>query len=85
MKGEEAREKEYARQRQALVEKSEAMKSKAADEVGMIRNSASLMPRNFSAPDVFEKTGANGANYNSDDDCIMTEPALSRINDPFEP
>ena len=43
--------------------------------------------RTFSAPDVFENIGGNGADGGliDEEDIIMTEPALSRINEPFEP
>ena len=72
------------RHRMDLLQKSEALKSKLAGDVGIIRNSAAFMPRTFSAPDVFEKTEAEEGKYNSIDH-IMTEPVLSRINEPFEP
>lgn len=63
------------------------MKYKAA-EMGLIsRHSNNLaVPRTFSAPDVFENVGGcqETGMYGSSD-IIMTEPALSRINEPFEP
>ena len=55
-------------------------------EMDLVRPQAVEVKRTFSAPDVFENVGAgDGAYYNSSNDVIMSEPALSRINEPFEP
>ena len=59
-------------------------RARMAGEIGISRQKTTMvLTRNFSAPDVFENTGAADI-YNSNDR-IMTEPALSRINEPFEP
>ena len=85
-KEEIAREEEDFRQRQQLFEKKEAMQKKAQRrELDLIRPQAVEQTRTFSAPDVFENVGdGEGAIFNSNE-VIMSEPALSRINEPFEP
>jgi len=63
------------------------MKTRAA-EMGLISRHSTTMnvPRTFSAPDVFENVGGvPAAGIYGSSDIIMTEPTLSRINEPFEP
>ena len=55
--------------------------------MGLFKSAAAAVEqqaRTFSAPDVFENVGADNALFD-EEDVIMTEPALSRINEPFEP
>ena len=54
-------------------------------ESDLIRLQAIEKKRTFSAPDVFENVGAGEGSIFNSNEIIMSEPAISRINEPFEP